>query len=474
MADEIEKSWYTKYRPKTLEEYAGPAIKGIVQKRFRKRSDMPHVIMIHGSRGCGKTTLARILSKYYNCLNPHEDGTPCEECEMCQSINDILIAGNSIDVECPGVVEIDATVMNGKEAIQEVLEDAVQAPIYSQYKVLIVDEVHMVSNAAQNSMLKIIEDIPPHLVVIFATTDPEKVLQTIKSRCQLTLEARKQSVTDMSNRLRQISEMEKLHVTTGALDIISRKGNRVPRECINLLEGIAKTYDGEVNVANIQDYLGGASSDMYIEYFKAANSGLSDILLFIKSLKDKDVKLKDFCSGILQFAMDSMYVKHTISMEDYPKDYVVSIKKLFEIYNSSDFDMLLQILEYMTTHLTDDDSARNEVLLTITAMRISKIKLLASGLADEASDAIVENKESLYQHSQKLKEDNAKAIEQLKMELNINTIKDSFENVKQVNNTANLLRTTPVPDIDFTEQPEEQPKKKNVELGSSIDQFFDN
>ena len=137
--DDIGRSWYTKYRPKTMEEYSGPTIKNIVAKRFNKRSNMPHVIMIYGNRGCGKTTFARIISKYYLCENPHEDGTPCEECEMCQAINEILISGESTQVECPGVTEIDATVMNGKDAIQEVLDDAIQAPIYTQYKVLIVD-----------------------------------------------------------------------------------------------------------------------------------------------------------------------------------------------------------------------------------------------------------------------------------------------------------------------------------------------
>ena len=349
--DDIGRSWYTKYRPKTMEEYSGPTIKNMVAKRFRKRENFPHVIMIHGNRGCGKTTFARIISKYYLCENPHEDGTPCEECEMCQAINDILISGESTQVECPGVTEIDATVMNGKDAIQEVLDDAIQAPIYTQYKVLIVDEVHMVSNAAQNSMLKIIEDIPTHLIVIFATTNPEKVLTTVKSRCQLTLEARKQSVKDMAHRLMEISKLENLTVSSEALEIVARKGNRVPRECINLLEGIAKTYDGQVTIENVKEYLGGVSSDLYIEYFKAANSSLANVLIFNKKLKDNDVKINDFVSGLMQFALDSMYIKHGISLEDYPLDYVKAVKELFEMYNSSDFDMLLQVLEYLSNNI---------------------------------------------------------------------------------------------------------------------------
>lgn len=474
MYNEIGKSWYTKYRPITMEEYSGPTIKNIVAKRFTKRANMPHVIMIHGNRGCGKTTFARIISKYYLCQNPHEDGTPCEECEMCTSINEILISGESAQVECPGVTELDATIMNGKEAIQEVLDDALQTPIYSDFKVLIVDECHMISSAGQNSMLKIIEDIPQHLIVIFATTNPEKVLQTIKSRCQLTLEARKQSVKDMAHRLMEISTMEKLTVSKEALEIIARKGNRVPRECINILEGIAKTYDSQVTIDNVKEYLGGVSSDLYLEYFKASNSSLAEILLFIKKLRDNDVKLNEFVSGLMQFALDSMYIKHGISLEDYPLDYVKAVKELFEMYNSSDFDMLLQVLEYLSNTLTEEDTAKNELLLTTTAMRISKIELLANGLAKESGQAIVENKISLYEHSKRLEVDNEAVAEQMKIDVTPAEIKESFGDIRQVTGTAGLLDSIQLPDIEIPIDENKEPEKENLNLGTAIDDFFDN
>lgn len=472
MADELGKSWYTKYRPATMEEYSGPKIKDIVNKRFRKRENMPHVIMIHGNRGCGKTTFSRIISKYYLCMNFTEDG-PCEQCEMCQSINEILIGGESSQVECPGVTELDATIMNGKEAIQEVLDEALQSPIYSDFKVLIVDECHMISNAGQNSMLKIIEDIPPHLVVIFATTDPQKVLQTIKSRCQLTLEARKQSVKDMAHRLMQISQMEGLTVSQEALEIIARKGNRVPRECINLLEGIAKTYDGEVTLDNVREHLGGVSSDLYLEYFQAANKSLSEVLLFLKKIKEQDVKLNEFVSGLMGFALDSMYIKHGISLEDFPAEYVKAVKELFDMYSSSDFDMLLQVLEYLSNQLTAEDDSKNELLLTTTAMRISKIQLLANGLANEQSEAIAENKISLYEHSKKLKVDNETIAEQMKIDLTPSEINDSFDNIRQVVNTQGLLDNIKVPEIAVEQTETEDTKTKNLNLGSAVDDFFE-
>jgi DNA polymerase-3 subunit gamma/tau len=474
MTDELGKQWYVKYRPRTIEEYSGPTIKSIVAKRFRKREQFPHTIYIRGSRGTGKTTFARLISKYYLCQNPHDDGTPCEECEMCQQINDILIAGNGVDIETPGVTEVDATTANGKEAIQEIIEDAIQAPIYTEYKVIIFDECHMITNQAQNALLKIIEDIPKHLVCIFCTTNDEKVLQTIKSRMQLTLEARKQSVQDMTNRLMQIAEMEKLTVNKAALEILARKGNRVPRECINLLEGVAKTYDGQITMDNVKDYLGGVSSDLYMEYFQAANKSLADILVFIKKLRDNDVKLNEFVSGLMQFVLDSMYIKHGISLEDYPLDYIKSVKELFDMYTSNDFDMLLQIIEYLSNQLTQEDNAKNEVLLTTTAMRISKVNLLANGLANEQSQAIAENKISLYEHSKQLKVDNESVAEQMKTDITPTEIKDSFGEIRQVVNTAGLLDSIQLPELEQPVSTEVDERKEILHLGSAVDNFFDN
>ena len=472
MAD-VEKSWYTKYRPSTIQDYCGDSIKELVSKRFSKRENMPHVIMAHGNRGCGKTTLARILAKYYLCENFTENG-PCDECDMCKSINEILIGGESSQVECPGVTELDATIMNGKEAIQEVLDDALQSPIYGAFKVLIVDECHMISNAGQNSMLKIIEDIPPHLIVIFATTNPEKVLQTIKSRCQLTIEVKKQTIDTMTARLMQISEYEGLTVSKEALNAIVRNGNRVPRECINLLETIAKTYDREVTIDNVRDYLGEVSSSLYMDYFKAANTSLSDTLTFIRKLRDSNTDVKKFALSLMGFVLDSMYIKHGISLDEYPKEYIKAVKELFDTYESSDFDMLLQSLEYLSKNLTAEDQSRNEVLLTITAMRISKIGLLAKGLINEQAEAVNENRISLVEHSKLLKTDNVAALEKLKMEMSLENINDEFENIKTINETIEVDEGLPeLPEFKSIEEAD-QTNPAIDKLNESVDNFFDN
>ena len=474
--NEVSKSWYTKYRPQKIQDYLGDNIRNIVQKRFKKRENMPHVIGYFGDRGCGKTSLARIMTKFYLCENPNEDGTPCEECAICQEINEILIGGESSQVEVTGVQEVDATVANGKEAIQEVIEDALQAPIATEYKVVIFDECHMITGQAQNSLLKIIEDIPSHLIVMFCSTNPEKVLQTIKSRIQLTIEVRKQSVKDMASRLMYIAQQEGVTTSQTALEAIARKGNRVPRECINLLEDIAKTYDNEVTIENVKDRLGGISSEIYLEYFEAANTSLTAILTFIKKLKDNDIKINEFVSGLISFSFDAMYIKHGISLEDFPVEYIKKVKKLFEIYTSSDFDMLLQVMEYLSNHLADGDSSKNELLLTTTAIRVSKIQLISQGLANEAEEAIVENKKSLYEHAKMLKENNIKAEEQSKIDVGITGLNDSFSNITQIEGTDGIIGSAPLPIVplpnDELNRSFDNEDTKKDEVGDAIDSFF--
>lgn len=440
MADnELQDSWYTKYRPKTIDDYCGDTIKNIVRNRFTKSETRPHCIYIKGPRGTGKTTIARILSKYYHCENPKEDGTPCEECEMCTQINEILIEGNSMDTECPGVIEVDATIANTKERIQEVIEDAIMPPVYTEFKIVIFDECHMISREAQNSLLKIIEDIPKHLVCMFCTTNDEKVLATVKSRMQITLDAKKQTVNDMVKRLEQISVMEKLEISREALEVIAKKEDRVPRECINALENVAKTYNNKVTIETVTQHYGGDTTEIYMEFFKAANHSLEDIMLIMKRLRDNQLSYAQFVNGLNSFVVDSLYIKHGISIEEYTNEYIKLIKDLFDSYTSSDFDMLLQIMEHLSNSLALDNDKKNEILLINTALRIGKINMLSSGLGNEQAEAVAENKMSLAEHSKKLKRNNSQISERLKLELDITDMAEDFEDMSVVKESKGIL-----------------------------------
>lgn len=477
MADFDSKSWYTRYRPKTLDEYSGPAIKQIIQKRFVDRANFPHTIYIHGPRGTGKTTFGRLISKYYQCENPKEDGSPCEECQTCQEINEILIGGES-GIDAAGVQEINATIVNGKDDIMSLVDDAMVAPMYSTYKIIIFDECHRLSPAAQDVLLKVIEDIPDHLVCIFCTTEDHKVLQTIKSRMQLTIEARKQTIPDMVHRLKQIAEMEGCTASEKALEIIAKKGDRVPRECINILESIAKTYDRQITVDNIREYLGDMGSELYAQYFEAANQGLIEIMNFIYKLRMNDVKIGQFVTGLMEYVLDALYIKHGVNRDEYPKEYVTQISRLFDNYESQDFDMLLQVLENADRSTSENDK-KNEVILTIAAMRIGKIKMLASGLANIQEQAITENKTSMIEHGKLINKKQNQISEQLKIAITPAMLKEEFDNATVVADDIEIEQPTfTLPKVNMEELSQINDKSSTMRdvppsTSQEVEDFFD-
>lgn len=478
MADS-SKSWYTKYRPATLADYCGDEIKSKVMKRFKNRDELPHTIMIDGPRGTGKTTIARILTKNYLCENPDENGMPCECCTSCLNINENLITGETDDVDVDGVSEIDATQMRGVSEIEEILEEAKQQPVYSDYKILIIDECHMISKTGQNALLKVIEDIPKHLIVIFATTNPEDVLTTIKSRMQLRLKAQKQNVADMVHRLEQISQYENLTISKEALEAIAIAGDRVPRECINILEDIAISNDRNVTIETVRNSIGTNNSSTYIEYITAANTSLSDTLVFVKNLVLDEPKLEKFVKGLSKFIMDAAYIKHGISLDEFPVEYVKAVRLLFDVYTTNDFDMLFQAVDDLTRNIRAYDienSGRNALMLTMLAVRISKISLLANGLYGEQTKAVEENQMSLLEHQNKLRTDPTVALEKMRKELDLNDMREEFTDLTVMENTDDITAKLHVKDVGLVKMEEEKKEvteSKDTER-SEIDDFFDN
>lgn len=411
MEDNTSKAWYRKYRPKTIDDYIGENIKKIVNAQFTIPENRPNVILISGDRGCGKTTFARLISKYYHCLSPLENGQPCEECEACQTINSTLIDGDATD-SFDGVIEVDATTANTKEQIQNIIEDALTPPLYGDYKVLILDECHMITPAAQNSLLKVIEDIPSHLIVIFATTDSDKLLGTIKSRCQLKLTVTKKTIKEMSDRLLEIAKMEKLSVETGALEMIAKNQDRVPRECINKLEAIAKSNNNQITIQAVRESIGNVDSSIYARFFIAANSGLEEIMVFNEWLKENNVNYKDFLKGLTDFVLNCVKLRMGLNLKMFDDEYIKQANKIFKLYSVSEIDLLLQLLEYYTSEVRNSDT-EYELALTTFAMKIGKIGILNTELNNEAKRAEKENHDSIMKYKEKKEEERLVKIDEL-------------------------------------------------------------
>lgn len=419
MSDNSGVAFARKYRPRTADEYMGEHIRKILENRFSDVKNFPQTILLHGTRGCGKTSFARLLSKEYHCMN-RVDGHACGKCEMCQEIDNNLI-NSEAGVTALGVQEVDIASDSGKANIEEILEEAMQEPIYPLvYKVLILDEFHMATRQAQNRLLKILEEPPKHLIFILCTTNPENILDTILSRCQLKIEVKKANIDELANRLLYVCKQENIKTSMEALRVIAKKADRVPREALMLLESIAKNYNYVVNIENVQKQTGDVASEIYIEYIRAANLSLEAIMQFNRKLKDLDITYKKFMSGLTQFVLDSLYIKYAIGIEDYPVEYVKAIKSLFKTYNSEEFDMLLQIVEY-AIKMIDSDDTKAELVVTTTAMRIGKVGLMAVGLAGQDLEAVKENKASMLAYRGLIKADADKS-----KEVNVETADDSM------------------------------------------------
>lgn len=432
-------AWHRKYRPSSFDDYMGDNVKNQIVNRLKDRDNIPNTIMLYGTRGTGKTSMARLIAKEIHCLSP-VDGHSCGQCEMCKEIDE-YITSTEAGVECFGITEVDAASTTGKDSINEIIEEAIQPPVYPlEHKVLILDECHQLSPAAQNSLLKVIEEPPSFLVFILCTTDPQKVLETIHSRMQVKIEVRKKSVDEIVKKLEYIARQEGLQVTREALQIIAKKGDRVPRECINKLETVAKQNGNVVNIAGLRAVLGEIDNDIYLDYFKAANSSLEEIMLMNQKLKEKDISPRTFMSGLIRFMLDACYVKHGVALDDYSADFVKQVKELFKLYTSSEFDVLLQITEQASRGITDDDT-KGELIITTTAIRIGKIGMLAQGLGDEQRNSNKENNLSLRRYKEHIDEDETLKARPMEAEQTKEKLSDVFKNMAELDPSIQIGAT---------------------------------
>ena len=244
---------YRKWRPQVFGDIIGqePIVKTIKNQIISNK--IPHAYLFCGTRGTGKTSTAKILSKAVNCLNL-KDGEPCNECEMCRAVND----GTLIDV-----VEIDAASNTGVDNIRDLIEDVKYPPHIAKYKVYIIDEVHMLSLAAFNALLKTIEEPPEHVIFILATTDPQKVPPTILSRCQ-RFDFKRIKKDDMVKRLRMVADENGVLVEDKTLNLISSVSDGAMRDALSIFDqSIAMSDDGKVEYKDVEEMLG-LTSDKYL------------------------------------------------------------------------------------------------------------------------------------------------------------------------------------------------------------------
>ncbi len=281
---------YREWRPQNFDDVVGQEQVVYPLRQAVISQDIGHAYLFCGTRGTGKTSLAKIFAKAVNCLDPHE-GNPCNACEICQGIN----KGSLLDV-----LEIDAASNNSVDNIRRITDEIVFTPSQAKYKVYIIDEVHMLSQGAFNALLKTLEEPPAHAIFILATTEPQRLPATIISRCQ-RYEFRRIPSGKIIERLGKIAEKEKIDISAEGLAAIARIADGALRDAISLLDQCSAGLSGRIEKDDVLR-LSGMVQDEFIADFTEAlfDQDLSKLLRAVEELQMSGRNIRRFLQDFIR------------------------------------------------------------------------------------------------------------------------------------------------------------------------------
>ena len=291
---------YRKYRPKTLEDVVGQNTIVKIIKNSINRNQVNHAYLFTGPRGTGKTSIAKILARIVNCENP-QDCVPCGKCSSCKQQNN------------GDIIEIDAASNNGVDEIRELRNKVNLVPSYGKYKVYIIDEVHMLTVGAFNALLKTLEEPPAHIIFILATTDPEKIPETILSRCQ-RFDFKKISNEEIVENLKKISQIEKIQIEPEALLEIAKQSDGGMRDSVGMLDQAKAFCENIITSKDIHE-INGTITERDLEQIEnlIIEKKLEELLKIIDKL---NVKGKNFNKLIEEMIS---YIRNLILYKKVPK-----------------------------------------------------------------------------------------------------------------------------------------------------------
>lgn len=289
-----------KYRPSTFKSVVGQSHVTDTLIHSLQTNQVAHAYLFCGPRGVGKTTVARILAKAINCENKRKDGEACDECPSCKSFN----VNSSFNV-----FELDAASNNSVENIRNLVDQVRVPPAQGAFKVYIIDEVHMLSTAAFNAFLKTLEEPPPYVKFILATTEKHKILPTILSRCQ-AFDFRRIPVPEIAAHLREICDEEKIKAEQEALMIISQKGDGSLRDSLSIFDRIANQSRGNITYQGVLDNLQLLDYDYFFKITDALlREDLTQIFLLLAEIQKSGFEGEAFLSGFAEHLRDILLCK---------------------------------------------------------------------------------------------------------------------------------------------------------------------
>ncbi|MBQ6376891.1 MAG: DNA polymerase III subunit gamma/tau [Lachnospiraceae bacterium] len=367
---------YRKFRPRTFDEVKGQDHVVRTLRNQVKTNRLQHAYLFTGTRGTGKTSVAKILARAVNCEHP-EDGNPCGECRLCRNI----LAGTSMNV-----IEIDAASNNGVDHIRDIIEEVQYRPTDGNYKVYIIDEVHMLSQGAFNALLKTLEEPPDYVIFILATTEVGRIPVTILSRCQ-RYDFRRISSETIASRMRELTLLEGVEAEDKALRFIARAADGSMRDALSLLDRAIAFYMGEtLTYEKVLKALGEADTAVYCTLTEELLRGdAGGALRTLGKMLGEGVEVGQFLADYIWFLRNLLIVQ-TASPEDAAELIDLSeehMRDLAEVAAQGEPESTMRFIRVLSDLMSRIRFAANRRVLAETG-----ILLLAKPQTDRESDAL--------------------------------------------------------------------------------------
>ena len=383
---------YRKFRPDTFDEVKGQDNIVTTLKNQIKHGRIGHAYLFTGTRGTGKTSVAKLFARAVNCRDRREDGSPCGECESCRSIK----SGASMNV-----IEMDAASNSGVDYIREIREEVQYRPTDAEYRVYIIDEVHMLSVGAFNALLKTLEEPPEYVIFILATTEVHKIPITILSRCQ-RYDFKRMTIETMADRMRELSDIEGIMAEDRALKYIAKCANGSMRDALSLLDQCAAFHMGEeLTYDKVLEVLGAVDTSVYSHLYDMILSG--DTTGAISVIEDTLMQGRDLSVFVSDF---TWYLRNLLlagsrdeKMEDVIDVSSEALAVLKEEAEKSDPDTLMRFIRIFSQlsseiRYTPEKRVLSEIAI-IKLMRpetdedISSLKQRVAGLERKIAEGAV-------------------------------------------------------------------------------------